>query len=286
MALRRRHAPAPQAAADAPPAVAPQEVATSAQSSPPPPSPPAAAKPSGPNRLLVLNGDKLVLIDPEKRPGEGADELVGRGWAGFLSPDGKWLATLAMSDGPLPKEGPPPRRSVIRRLDQKGDEVAIPTLGADASGSPRASVWSADGSRLLVEQPITPARSDGWYEKSSWWLFDPVTRKAERVPVDVPAWHTVLDMSPDGQTFLTMHYAIQAGKPNVVRLALVPRAGGKPEFITSDSRSAYAGRFSPDGRRVLFVVAEGDDQTGDRVQLLGDRFQLFVMGLADRKPVS
>jgi RNA polymerase sigma factor (sigma-70 family) len=239
---------------------------------------PAAPKAKGLNRLLVANGNKLVLIDPRKQPGEGTEETVGRGWAGRLSPDGRWLALEEQPNEPLPKGEFPLFRPVVRRLDRKGDAIVIPKLGPVAPAPPRVGVWSADSSRLLVEQPLTPARSDGWHEKVSWWLFDPTTGKADRVPVSVPAWHTIEDWSPDGRTFLTMHYVTRQGKPSVIRLALVPRGGGKPELITPDTQSAYAGRFSPDGKRILFVTAEGDEQTGQP-------FQLFVMDLKDRKPV-
>jgi RNA polymerase sigma factor (sigma-70 family) len=254
---------------------------TGAPDSPKPParkSSRAAPKPKGPNRLLVAKDNKLVLLDPNKQPGEGAEERVGPGLFGTLSPDGKWLAIEEWPEGPLPKDKLPPRRPVVRRLDRKGDAVVIPKLDPAAPEPPCVRFWSADGSRLLVEQPLTPARSDGWHEKVSWWLFDPTTGKAERVPVSVPAWHTVIDISPDGQTFLTHHYAIRPGKPTVIRLALVTRSGGKPEFITPADRDAYLGRFSPDGKRLLYIGA-------GEVERAGQRYQLSVMDLATRKSV-
>lgn len=68
-----------------------------------------------------------------------------------------------------------------------------------------------------------------------------------------------LDLSPDGQTVVYARRTIEAGKYRT-RLWRVPYRGGRAEQLTSADSSDWAPRFSPDGRRLLFVSDRKDEK--------------------------
>jgi RNA polymerase sigma factor (sigma-70 family) len=253
-------------------------VAGSPGSANPPPTPAPVVKP-GPNRLLVMTGKGLVLIDPDAPPMTGLGPPLAQALHGTLSPDGRRLAVNEFVPGPQPTTGLPNTRAVVRSLDGKSKDVVIPKLDPTAPVEPLVAVWSPDGKRLLVRQPLVKSNVDGSFDRVSWWLVDPITGKPDPDPVLVPDRHTVVDWSADGTRFLTWTIERPAEKPPTSRLALVPRDGGKPEFVTAEGVQALSGRFSPEGTKLLFSSHRLDGGVSD------GRYQLHVMSLKEQKPV-
>jgi RNA polymerase sigma factor (sigma-70 family) len=242
------------------------------------PEPVSDVKP-GPNRLLVMTAKGLALLDPDGPPMAGLGPSLAQAFQGSLSPDGTRLAVNEIAPGTHSKVGLPNTRAVVRRLDGTGRDVAIPKLDPSAPVDPLVAAWSPDGKRLLVRQPLVKSNVDGSFDRVIWRLVDPDTGKPDPGSVPVPDRHLVVDWSADGTRFLTWVIERPEGKPAASRLALAPRAGGEPEFITPDAVLVLVGRLSPDGTRLLFTSQRLDGGMPD------GRYQLYVMSLKDRKPV-
>jgi Tol biopolymer transport system component len=101
----------------------------------------------------------------------------------------------------------------------------------------------------------------------------PLTLPAVKLPDGAESdWHLITDWSRDGEWFLTNigRPPNPPGKPYVFR---VKRDGSKVEPVITD-RAALRGRFSPDGKRVLFYGA--DDE--------GRKHHLYTAEIGKGKP--
>jgi hypothetical protein len=139
-------------------------------------------------------------------------------------------------------------------------------------------VWSPDGAKLacsFVEYDETEDR----FHRSNW-MIDVKTK--EKTTLKLPAGHLVMDWSSDGNWFLTsaeINAKEAKVKParqstHVSQIYLVKRDGSEVRPLTDLNFSATEGRFSPDGRMILF---HGRDPKGDT-------WHIHAMDLKERKP--
>jgi Tol biopolymer transport system component len=104
-------------------------------------------------------------------------------------------------------------------------------------------VWSADGSRLYVNQ------DRGGPSGRSHHVYDVKTKKL--TAVDLPPGHWIAGTSKDGKRLLSTWQTDDAS-----RCCWVSADGkGEPEFITPEGEMAYGPLLSPDGGRLLFTSA-------------------------------
>jgi hypothetical protein len=179
-----------------------------------------------------------------------------------LSPDGKLLAfgfaVMRDMDGVLAVG--PPEKLLVRDLTKSGEDKLL----VDMSGrSMHNWCWSADGSQLA----FTTWDKDNFVRS---WVVDRKTKKVHEIrmprfkfqdteyPMGIEAW------APNGKHFVA----------NGDGLHLVKADGTGPTRLTPKGTNVMGGscRFSPDGRRVLFVkVNKGESRS------------LFVADMADGK---
>lgn len=216
-----------------------------------PPTKTVGQKPlPGPSRLLVFRDGAYVLIDPdgknEKQLVEKSEEFVYRG--AKLSPDGKWLA-VTMQSAPSPAAEPnagttlPPPKLYVRTLDEKAP-------GNDLEVECRTFVWSADGSEIACcNFPDAPKGP----EEVTHFIIDVKTK--QKKPLKFPDGHLMTDWSADGKLFLTTRVVVDKDNPQnrTVQLYLVNRDGTERQALTDGKQLSSFGRFSPDGKRVLYI---------------------------------
>ena len=106
--------------------------------------------------------------------------------------------------------------------------------------------WSSDSKRILIcEQGYN--RDKG--RESSYRVYDLAEKSQAELSVPSHCW--VWDWSADGKRLLTT-----ASLDGNVRIALINTDGsGELDYITSEEEIAYSPRLSPDGTRVLCMVA-------------------------------
>ena len=109
--------------------------------------------------------------------------------------------------------------------------------------------WTADGKSLIAAKITNPR----WTEYECL-ILDPDTGKTEKL--DLPANARVVDTAKDGKTFLVQAYDASAKKCELSIASL----GGKDTTVLCDLRDRgnrpTVARFSPDGKRVLFIDAD------------------------------
>jgi RNA polymerase sigma factor (sigma-70 family) len=243
----------------------------------------AAARSSAPGPLLAEAGllAPLAAPTPRQKPPEtflvqnpglvwlGADgqekeRLVPSATNGALSPHGRWLAGVEFDKNPARV------KVVLRPRGRKAEPVTVPLVW-DVPGisSGCQLVWAADSRRLIIGE--NRRGQDGALEYT-YRTYELATKKTTELKL--PAGHWVAGWSRDGKRLLTT-----AGlADDTLRIAWVNAdATGRPEFLTSETETAYDPRLSPDGRRMLYLAAPRA-AAGRRSQA-----RLYVMDLASRK---
>jgi hypothetical protein len=208
----------------------------------------------------------LTAVRPDDRKERRLTTDPGEGQATFpqvLSPDGRWVA---YSRGEV--EGDTPRFKVyVRRRDRPRE--AGRCLGVDGY----CACWSPDGRHVVVVHD-----EGGTFAHS---LVDVKTAEKKAIPLPAadappdaagPVGHIITDWSPDGRWFLTMCLTGDAGRAKR-RLYLVRRDGSEAKRLAGVEWGAW-GRFSPDGKRVLYA---GPDEKG--------RPAVFAVASAGGRPV-
>jgi len=139
-------------------------------------------------------------------------------------------------------------------------------------------VWSPDGAKVafsFLEYDETEKRIN-----CSNWMINVKTK--EKTALKLPGDHLVTDWSSDGNWFLTC-ISISAkeakvkaprNSAHVNQIYLVKRDGSEIRALTDPDLSARTGRFSPDGRMILF---HGRDS-------VGNTSHIYAMDLKERKP--
>lgn len=232
----------------------------------------AASQPKvqqGPNKLLFYRAGTLVLIGPDGKD-EKAASKPGSGFhpsGHSLSPDGKRVASLVQIDQE-PAVGRDPRRKVyLRGIDE-------PDPGTDLEVEGQQAVWSPDGSQLVaVEFVVGENRKD---TKIVNWLVNVTTK--EKTALKLPDNHIVEDWSRDGKHFLTTAIDMQKMPPSA-RLFLMNKDGSEARALTDAKQSAFRGKLSPDGRKVLYQAPDPERKGRDRFTSHG----LFVLDMQSGK---
>src|SRR5262249_21623420 len=205
-----------------------------------------------------LGGGRVaVRTDGAKQTSLGkvanADLLGYKPYSARLSPDGKWLAfgRAVQKQTERGRGVHPPDKIYLRDAarSERGE------LLAEIAGSELLNwTWSPDGTRLAVVSWEAPSNFRNW-------IVDIKTKKVREIKLP---WFKTADgkehgltieaWSPDGASFL-------ANGANGDGLHLVKADGSAARRLTKHGAGMLAGsgRFSPDGRRVLFVRWDPDN---------------------------
>jgi Tol biopolymer transport system component len=175
-----------------------------------------------------------------------------------VSPDGSQIAYGIITDhgpGILPAEA---TALHLRGLDPVKAALDTKKLAA-------RWCWSADGKQLACSSVERPR---GEPEMRHWIIDVPTLKVAE---LDLPPDRVICDWSVDGEWFLSesSHYVA----PVRDSIQLVKRDGTEVRTLSDPKEHAVAGRFSPDGRRVLLTTFDYRDRTS----------ALYVVELAGEK---
>ncbi|MBN9522271.1 sigma-70 family RNA polymerase sigma factor [bacterium] len=231
---------APQPESPSPPVPMPRAVV------PRPVAPRAAAPVAGPNKLFFCQGDHFYLCDPDGRNSRVVTHPDCRDphpTSCALSPDGKTVAYARNTD------------------DRHRREFKLLVFAADGTGPAtdlgdgRAILdflWAGDGTRLAVTTADPKAEALATAELRHE-AVDVATGRRTRLPI--PAGHHLTDWSRDGKRFLTAQFTYGPNGPEAVRTWILDRHGKTVREIVAPAKmEAGGGRFSPDGRRVLYDV--------------------------------
>jgi len=225
------------------------------------------AEPNG-GRILFFRAGHLTLVDAdgknEKLVSQDSKDLFPHIDA-RLSPDGKSMAFFVTVEQNV--EGRDPRRKLfVRRLDEKEP-------GTDLEIEGQRAFWSPDGSQIVVGDYV-PGKNPGEWNMVNR-LVDIKTKKSQ--DLKLPENHAITDWSRDGKHFLTTAAKFEKDGPTGC-LYLVNRDGSEPKALTDSKASAFEGRLSPDGNRVLYLGT--DPERKDKKGLAG--YGLFVLDIAKK----
>jgi Tol biopolymer transport system component len=239
---------------------------------PPPPRPAPVPAPAprpvdplskGPNQLFFCWGDAFYRCDPDGGNGRVVSHPACHDPhpnACSLSPDGTKVVYVLNID------------------NRDGRTFKLLVFAADGSGPAtdlgdgRVTLgfcWSGDGMKIAVlsadPNGKTPATADIRHE-----VVDVATGRRTRL--DLPRDHILSDWSRDGQRFLTAQFIDAKGDaPADVRLWVMNRDGTPHREIRPPAKmQPDAGRFSPDGRRVLYGASPHTDREHPSALLVCD----------------
>jgi RNA polymerase sigma factor (sigma-70 family) len=208
--------------------------------------------PKGPNKLLVWRKGELAMIDPD---GTNEKTVIAQGEKGgihqtmfSLSPDGTKIAVVA----------PPPNKDDNQRELQA--HLFVRELGKDGPGTDLGPAsmahWAGDGTELFVCQFIDGQQPSDI--RPTHTVINLATKA--RTPIKLPETHIMTDGSRDGRFFLTMKLGTDRDHP-FGGIFVMNRDGSEHKQLTDAKTWAVFGRFSPDGRRVLFMSGELKEET-------------------------
>lgn len=208
--------------------VGPWGVNHTAAAPPDKPAPPKASR-----LLLSFSGkhdgqehyDSVVSIDPDT----GTWKLLAEsGHGGRVTADGTTVVFV--------------KENAVHNVATDGSNNPGKLFDDDGYGGP---VPSRDGKHIFVSR-IT--------DKAGLWKHTTTRYTAaggDPTPVKLPAGEAVLDVSPDGKTFLTRSRSITP--LNVSALYAMEEDGMNRVKLSPDGGFNEPARFSPDGKRVAFV---------------------------------
>ncbi|MFO0798132.1 MAG: sigma-70 family RNA polymerase sigma factor [Gemmataceae bacterium] len=252
---------------------------------PRPAAPPVrvAAQPPAPKvppvGLLVGRGPAVLRLDPAaKQLAEIAPpaevRFTGRAAA---SPDGKWIAIAAVKDEPPQpvrageEVKPFPLKLIVRRVDGGGEPKVF-----DLPGFTLEPVWmthwSKVGREVLVAQATNPGRTA--YKHVT---VDVVTGQLTQHGDNSDGLRQ-LDYHPDG--FVGLCEQRDAEKKTAKLVLSLPGGGGLVPLTDLKTPPGFiAARFSPDGKKVLFL--DGDPARKD-AHKWGKSHRPFVLDVATK----
>jgi Tol biopolymer transport system component len=209
----------------------------------------------GPNRLLfMLNHQQFVTIDPDGKNGTKLGEKI---WPNItsearLSPDGKKYAVMIRSGQAEADDSYKRRNIVVRGIEPGVKETDLGTYGSLTSWHGRCAdvvVWSPDGTELAVNDCY---EAEGKEVGAAHFLLNVATKA--KTPIKLSPDHLITDWSADGKHFLTTSIDAK-GEECVWGIHLMNRDGTEHKCVSGAAQSYAFGRLSPDGKRVLFLVA-------------------------------
>jgi RNA polymerase sigma factor (sigma-70 family) len=230
-----------------------------------------------PGILLLARLEALVALTPEGKDNQGITlpkDSKLHIFSGRFSPDGSRVAYVVTAKGP-----PRPPARVGEAVEAWPYKVVVCKLGAakpaaviDLPAQQVHVIWAPDGKRLLVTKEM------GLPEAITLETIrlDPQTGRVE--PFELPAGARLLDCSRDGKTLLVVQ---KHNKKH--RLGLVAATGGKEVrelLVLNRWIDRRAGRFSPDGTKVLYTDADPEDKAAMKK---GMSSKPYLLDLATRK---
>jgi Tol biopolymer transport system component/DNA-binding winged helix-turn-helix (wHTH) protein len=177
-------------------------------------------------------------------PGGALTSTGKEAWGASLSWDGKKFAFSGKRAG---------RWELWEKSLVDGREAPIFTDDAYLRDGGR---WSPDGARLAYDRSKT---ATGEIQVAIWSsesrTEEPLTEFSNRHDYYTGDW------SPDGEWLLVSRENKETGKPEIWKLPVARSlAKGKPQKIISDPGfNLWEGRFSPDGRWIVFEAARNQD---------------------------
>ncbi|MCH7988828.1 MAG: hypothetical protein IID46_06700, partial [Planctomycetes bacterium] len=185
-----------------------------------------------------------------------------------LSPNRKLLAygvRKQSDDGII--HGDDPARIYIRNLEKTGQERDLGVEGHLFS-------WSPKSDKLAVTQ----FEKSGEEISTTHFIVD--VKPGNTDTLNVPPNHIITDWSPDGKSFLTSMFVNpdpnQPGDKGKGIVSIVRRDGSKVRHVSSPGQMAVFGRFSPNGKMVLYLVKDPKD-------LESTKSSIWVTSLSDGK---
>jgi RNA polymerase sigma factor (sigma-70 family) len=184
-----------------------------------------------------------------------------------LSHDGKRLALFVAH----PSKDPKPGASIDIRgelqvydLDSPGKPAA--TIGKDICNA--TGLWGPDGKTLYVSELVEPKDAKKSEEAYTWKVtkYDVATGKG--TPVELPADHSVADVSRDGKTLLVSHLAVTDNDKFHHESYLADADTLKLKRVTQDSVQLY--RLSPEGTKVFGMKLVGTTFPVEQVPIVFD----------------
>jgi len=186
-------------------------------------------EPSGRHIALSIHGE-VFTVPVEEGDVRQITDSAARDREPRYSPDGKWLAFVSDRSG---------REEIyLIASDGAGEPQKITNLDALKFGFS----WSPDSKQIAYTASDNKLRK---YEVESKQTIELVA--SSHGNISSPVW------SPDS------HW-IAFSRPDYMQTSnvfLVPAAGGEAKKVTFDSYSQVNPRFSPDGRKLLFIRLEG-----------------------------
>jgi Tol biopolymer transport system component len=183
-----------------------------------------------------------------------------------VSPNGKQLAYTAVVNGKF--KGYVTDLFSEPSLISKVARLADIPEGDSLDGEVDYCRWSADGKKLACFEGLG-MQGFPRGKAATTWIVD--IKTGEKADFNLPNGHFLQDWSPDGNWFLTFKQDKSTENEFIPRVYLVKRDSSEVRRLSSDNQLAWSARFSPDGRRALFVS-------------LGRQSQVHVVDLADGKP--
>jgi RNA polymerase sigma factor (sigma-70 family) len=208
---------------------------------------PAAKPVASPNRILFYRGGYLTMIDPDGKNEKRVSHDRGDKHPGDskLSPDGKMLAVLIQVPATPADEGKTPKRKLyVRGIDEKE-----PGTDLGVEGDVQVFAWSPDGTKMVYAEFV-----DGPQDRDPNVTTAIVDVKSKtRTGVNLPKNHVVTEWLADG-SFLTSSLRGTPAEPSS-RLYLMNPDGSEKKALTDGKQIVVFGRASPDGKRILALVA-------------------------------
>jgi RNA polymerase sigma factor (sigma-70 family) len=205
-----------------------------------------------------------VVVGAASAPINAGDKHVCPLWLPRLSPDSKRLVAIKL--GPLQGNSGPWTQNHLWLFDLDSNEGPSEPLMTDLRCP--IAVWSVDGTRLygshVDPEKVMGPREEGKPPPLVSWVYDLKTKT--KSPLALPLGHSIVDMSPDGKTLLTV--VEDAFDRPSTRTYLVPLDTLKPRLLRE---KVFKGmRFSPDGKWVIgnWEGKKGDTPSGERLVIV------------------
>lgn len=213
-----------------------------------------------PGRILFMHNVRMASIRPD---GTDLQYLTGTDLPleelpnnPRLSPDGR---RVAYGTRPFPQTQDPSETYTIVHLRDLGQAA-----GASLETKAHYYCWAPEGNKLVL----------GFFDQGAVLNSIVDVETTETSELKLPPNHLVVDWSPDRQWLLTV--SLPEGDPPTPHVNLARPDGTVVRRLSAPQHNAPLGRFSPDGKHVLYV-------TGGRPAHSG---QVFVTDLSGGEPVQ